>query len=186
MNAMMFLQRHELRRLGFYFASEETVPEGILQLPAWSQPLVVHAVGASSTDAHDQGPQNLLRDDNQFWSSTGSDSQDSTEWLQFRSEGLCCVQAVQIQGFRADFQPGWAEPSRCAIQMSPCMLHTQGHTKLASACAGKSRQSCRCPVIVQSRVAQACCANPAPLNVSGALYIPPNRCLWMLAPQKVA
>lgn len=112
MNAMMFLQRHELRRLGFYFATEETyTPEGVLQLPAWSQPLVVHPVDASSTDAHDQGPQNLLRDDNQFWSSTGSDSQDSNEWLQLRCEGLCCVQAVQIQGFRANFQPGWAEQS---------------------------------------------------------------------------
>ena len=143
MNAMMFLQRHELRRLGFYFASEETyTPKGGLQLPAWSQPLVVHAVGASSTDAHDQGPQNLLRDDNQFWSSTGSDSQDSHEWLQLRTEGLCCVQAVQIQGFRAHFQPGCAEPSRCAIQMLPRVLHTQGHAKLANACTGKSRQSC--------------------------------------------
>ena len=106
MNAMMFLQRHELRRLGFYFAREETYTPGVLQLPAWCQPLVVHAMDASSTDAHDQGPQNLLQDDNQFWSSTASDSQDSNEWLQLRSEGLCCVQAVQIQGFRANFQPG--------------------------------------------------------------------------------
>ena len=70
-------------------------------------PLCVGAVGASSQDGEDQGPAQLLREDDSFWSSVGRGDPDAQEALVFALAGpLCTVTCVEVQVYRARFQFG--------------------------------------------------------------------------------
>eukprot|EP01135_Chromosphaera_perkinsii_P011455 Nk52_evm31s2402 gene=Nk52_evmTU31s2402 len=70
--------------------------------------LVGEAIGCSSVDDDTQGIENtLIRFKQAFWSSRGSDSESSNEWLCYRlASPFCIVNSVTFKVFCADFQRG--------------------------------------------------------------------------------
>eukprot|EP00741_Cyanophora_paradoxa_P004320 tig00000792_g4194.t1 len=62
---------------------------------------------ASSTDHEEQDVSNTISPDESFWSSSGSASPKSEEWVQYRLHApMCVVYAVQLAVYRATYQLG--------------------------------------------------------------------------------
>jgi hypothetical protein len=98
--------------------------------------LIAEALAASSTDHAMESVQNTLSalttnsdwDAPCYWSSTGSASADTSDWLLYRlCSKVCVVHAVQLQPYFAAFQaplngnplrPLYS-PQRCRVQLSP-------------------------------------------------------------------
>lgn len=80
-----------------------------------STSLVRNVLGASSTDHVEESALNLLIPEERvtfgmgvsYWSSKGSRSPDSIDWVAFRlAHPLCLLREVRLRPFKAWFQPG--------------------------------------------------------------------------------
>jgi hypothetical protein len=60
----------------------------------------LHPIGSSSQDYNQSIHRTLnLYDDNQFWSSTGSEDPEKVEWLEYKLEKPAAIRKMSLKNF---------------------------------------------------------------------------------------